>query len=402
MKNIRTSNTINKLKKKAKVFVAMSGGVDSSLSAALLKEQGCDVTGVFIKVWQPDFVECVWKEERLDAMRVCAKLGIKFLTLDLEKEYKREVVDYMINEYKAGRTPNPDVNCNKYVKFGAFFDFAMKSGADYAATGHYARREPEFPIINYQLSNNVNNIENLGIGNSLKIGNWKLKIAKDLNKDQSYFLWNLTQEHLKRTLFPIGNMQKTDVRKMARKFNLPVFDKKDSQGLCFIGKVDMKDFLKHYLPSQKGDVLNEKGEAIGWHEGAYFYTIGQRHGFIITKKSSEDKPYYIISKDIPSNAITVSHSPIAQGISSSKRITISGTNWIDGELPNFIKKYKARIRYREPLQACRIEIAEKKDTLNSRFLVIFDLPQAVVSRGQSLVIYDGENCIGGGIIDNFE
>ena len=232
----------------------------------------------------------------------------------------------------------------------------------------------KFPIINYQLSNNVNNIENLGIGNSLKIGNWKLKIAKDLNKDQSYFLWNLTQEHLKRTLFPIGNMQ----------------------------KVDMKDFLKHYLPSQKGDVLNEKGEAIGWHEGAYFYTIGQRHGFIITKKSSEDKPYYIISKDIPSNAITVSHSPIAQGISSSKRITISGTNWIDGELPNFIKKYKARIRYREPLQACRIEIAEKKDTLNSRFLVIFDLPQAVVSRGQSLVIYDGENCIGGGIIDNFE
>ena len=409
MKNIRTSNTINKLKKKAKVFaamsaprksalgkaalssarkqrvfVAMSGGVDSSLSAALLKEQGYDVTGVFIKVWQPDFVECVWKEDRLDAMRVCAKLGIKFLTLDLEKEYKREVVDYMISEYKAGRTPNPDVNCNKYVKFGAFFDFAMKNGADYAATGHYA-----------QLRQKIKNQKS-------KIKIYELAVARDKNKDQSYFLWNLTQEHLKRTLFPIGNMQKTDVRKMARKFNLPVFDKKDSQGLCFIGKVDMKDFLKHYLPSPKGDVLNEKGEAIGWHEGAYFYTIGQRHGFIITKKSSEDKPYYIISKDIPSNAITVSHSPIAQGISSSKRITISGTNWIDGELPNFIKKYKARIRYREPLQACRIEIAEKKDTLNSRFLVIFDLPQAVVSRGQSLVIYDGENCIGGGIIDNFE
>src|SRR3989344_5269528 len=225
MKNIRTSNTINKLKKKAKVFaamsaprksardkaalssakkqrvfVAMSGGVDSSLSAALLKEQDYDVTGVFIKVWQPDFVECVWKEDRLDAMRVCAKLGIKFLTLDLEKEYKREVVDYMISEYKAGRTPNPDVNCNKYVKFGAFFDFAMKSGADYVATGHYARLEREFLISNFKFLNKKGkNFENLNIGNSLEIVNWKLKIARDLNKDQSYFLWNLTQEHLKRT-----------------------------------------------------------------------------------------------------------------------------------------------------------------------------------------------------------
>ena len=379
--------------KKIKVFVAMSGGVDSSLSAALLKGQGYDVTGVFIKVWQPDFVECVWKEDRLDAMRVCARLGIKFLTLDLEKEYKKEVVDYMISEYKAGRTPNPDVNCNKYVKFGAFFDFAMKSGADYVATGHYVRLERN-------LKNKILNLKsNLSDKDKKQKYVYELLQAKDKNKDQSYFLWNLTQEHLRRTLFPIGDLQKTEVRKMARKFNLQVSEKKDSQGLCFIGKVDMKDFLKHYLPSKKGNVLNDNGEIIGWHEGAYFYTIGQRHGFTITKKSPEDKPYYVISKDVLSNEITVSHAPLVQGISSSKKIAISGTNWTTGELPDFSKKYKARIRYREPLQACRIEKTVKAP---SKFLVVFDSSQTAVSRGQSLVIYDGEHCLGGGVIDNFE
>ncbi|MBU6431577.1 tRNA 2-thiouridine(34) synthase MnmA [Patescibacteria group bacterium] len=359
-----------------KVFVAISGGVDSSLSAALLKGQGYDVTGVFIKVWQPDFVECVWREDRLDAMRVCAKLGIKFLTLDLEKEYKREVVDYMISEYKAGKTPNPDVNCNKYIKFGGFFDFAMKSGADFVATGHYARIEKNEETDTYELL-----------------------AGKDKSKDQSYFLWNLTQKHLSRTFFPVGNLLKTEVRKTARKFNLPVSEKKDSQGLCFIGKIDMKDFLKHYIPPKKGNVLNEEGEVVGWHEGAYFYTIGQRHGFTITKKSPEEKSYYIISKDISSNAITVSHNPLIQGISSSKKIIISGANWTTGDPPDFSKKYKARIRYRAPLKVCRIE-AIKDDP--SKFLVVFDSPQIAVSRGQSLVIYDGEHCVGGGGMDNFE
>jgi len=388
--------------KKQRVFVAMSGGVDSSLSAALLKEQDYDVTGVFIKVWQPDFVECVWKEDRLDAMRVCARLGIKFLTLDLEKEYKKEVVDYMISEYKAGRTPNPDVNCNKYVKFGAFFDFAMKSGADYVATGHYARLRRVLNVLDVVAVKNRNKqLEQAERYDkrSDRTSKTQLLVARDSNKDQSYFLWNLTQDHLKRTLFPVGDLQKAEVRKMAQKFNLPVFDKKDSQGLCFIGKVDMKDFLKHYLPSKKGNILNEEGEVIGWHEGAYFYTTGQRHGFIITKKSSEDKPYYVISKNISSNTITVSHTPLVQGISSSKKITISGANWIAGKLPDFSKKYKARIRYRGQLQACGIEMAEGEKTL--KFSVIFDLPQVAVSKGQSLVIYDGENCVGGGVIDNF-
>lgn len=390
MKKETTNGENNKLLKRERVFVGMSGGVDSSLSAALLKEQGYDVVGVFIKVWQPDFVDCVWKEDRLDAMRVCARLGIKFLTLDLEKEYKKEVVDYMIREYENGRTPNPDVNCNKYVKFGAFFDFAMKSGADYVATGHYARVEK-----------------------NKKTNSYNLLAGKDKEKDQSYFLWNLTQEHLSKTLFPVGDLQKTEVRKMAQKFNLPVFNKKDSQGLCFIGKVDMKDFLKHYLLPKKGNVLNEKGEIVGWHEGACFYTIGQRHGFVITKKTEKETPYYVISKNILSNEITVSDSPFVEGVSSSKKIIISGANWICGKLPDFNKEYKARIRYRQPLQTCRIQAVKFETTDGSiaentnktkvalKFEITFNLSQVAVSRGQSLVIYDKDTCIGGGIMDNF-
>lgn len=389
-KKSANNNENNKLLEGKRVFVGMSGGVDSSLSATLLKKLGYDVTGVFIKVWQPDFVDCVWKEDRLDAMRVCARLGIKFLTLDLEKEYKREVVDYMIREYKEGRTPNPDVNCNKYVKFGAFFDFAMRSGADYVATGHYARVEKD-----------------------KKTNSYDLLAGKDKDKDQSYFLWNLTQEHLSKTLFPVGDLQKTEVRKIARKFNLPVFDKKDSQGLCFIGKVDMKDFLKHYLPSKKGGVLNEKGEIIGWHEGACFYTIGQRHGFVITKKTEKETPYYVISKNITLNEVIVSDSPLVEGVSSSKKIIISGVNWIRGKLPDFNKEYKARIRYRQPLQTCKIQAVKSEITDGSnientnktkdilKFEVIFDLPQVAVSKGQSIVIYNKDVCIGGGIMDNF-
>ncbi len=215
---------------KKKVFVGLSGGVDSSVSAALLQSQGYDVFGVFIKVWQPDFYECTWKEDRLDAMRVCAKLNIPFYTLDLEKEYKKEVVDYMIEEYKNGRTPNPDVMCNKYIKFGGFFDWAMSQGADFVATGHYARLNKEHELV----------------------------AGRDSNKDQSYFLWTLTKEQLSKTLFPVGDIEKTEVRKLAKKFGLPTAEKKDSQGLCFIGKVDMAEFLHHFIETKPGPVLNDK------------------------------------------------------------------------------------------------------------------------------------------------
>lgn len=354
-------------KSKRKVYVGMSGGVDSSVSAALLKNQGYDVTGVFIKVWQPEFFECTWRQDRLDAMRVCAKLGIPFITLNLEKEYKKEVVDYMIDEYKKGRTPNPDVMCNKYVKFGGFFDWTMKQGADLVATGHYAK---------------VKNIK----------GKTQMLAGDDKNKDQSYFLWTLTQKQLSKTLFPVGDIEKPEVRKLAEKYGLSTAVKKDSQGLCFIGKIDIKDFLKNYIKEKKGNVLDEKGKIIGEHDGAFYLTVGQRHGFKITEKTSDDSPYYIISKDINKNTITVSHSPkIAND--ESKIAKLENVNWISGEVPNLLKKYSARIRYRQPLEECEV-----RHGVDGGYELHFTKPQKAITSGQSAVIYDGEICLGGGII----
>jgi len=350
----------------------MSGGVDSSVSAALLKERGYDVTGVFIKVWQPEFLpaqagfECTWRQDRLDAMRVCAKLDIPFLTLNLEKEYKKEVVDYMIDEYKAGRTPNPDVMCNKYIKFGGFFDFAMKRGADFVATGHYAR---------------VKNTK----------GKTQLLAGRDKNKDQSYFLWTLTQKQLQKTLFPIGDIDKPQVRKLAEKFGLSTAVKKDSQGLCFIGKIDMKDFLKNYIKEKKGNVINEKGEVVGEHDGAFYLTIGQRHGFRITKKSPDDAPYYIVGKNIAKNMITVSQNQKKILESESKIVGLKNVSWTAGE-PDLSKKYSARIRYRAPLEACAIK------KFGNAIELHFKDPQKAVTEGQSAVIYDKDICLGGGII----
>lgn len=354
------------MKSLGKVFVGMSGGVDSSVSAALLKKSGYDVTGVFIKVWQPDWIKCTWKEDRLDAMRVAAHLGIPFVTLDLEKEYKKEVVDYMIAEYKEGRTPNPDVMCNRYVKFGGFFDWAVKQGANFVATGHYAQVKKDDK------------------------GSYQLIAGNDKNKDQSYFLWTLTQEQLSKTLFPVGNIEKPEVRKLAKKFKLPNAEKKDSQGLCFIGKIDIKEFLSHYMESKKGNVLNEKGEIIGEHEGAFFYTIGERHGFIITKKTPSDEPVYVIAKDIEKNTLVVSNKTINGILPNSRtQVNLRDINWNQGRMPTGENLY-ARSRYREPLQRV-VKIDQN--------LVIFEKLQSTLSPGQSLVVYDGNICLGGGIIE---
>jgi tRNA-specific 2-thiouridylase len=348
---------------KKKVFVGLSGGVDSSVSAALLLSQGYDVSGVFIKVWQPDFYECNWKEDRLDAMRVCAKLSIPFYTLDLEKEYKKEVVDYMIAEYQAGRTPNPDVMCNKYIKFGGFFDWAMKRGADYVATGHYAKTDKNHNLI----------------------------AGKDKNKDQSYFLWTLTPKQLSKTLFPVGNIEKPEVRKLAKKFGLPTAEKKDSQGLCFIGKVDMAEFLKHFVQTKEGNVLNTKGEVIGRHQGSILYTIGQRHGFTIIKHSPNDERSFVITKDLKNNTITVSNEE-AKDV-TKKEIHLTNLNWAQGVVPKIGKKYQARIRYRQPLSECTIgKIDSKACVIN------FKTMQKAPAPGQSLVLYEDEVCLGGGII----
>ncbi len=347
---------------KKKVFVGMSGGVDSSVSAALLLEQGYDVTGVFIKVWQPDFIECTWKQDRLDALRVAAKLGIPFVTLDLEKEYKQGVIDYMIEEYRAGRTPNPDVMCNREVKFGAFWEWAKDQGADYIATGHYA-----------QISQN-----------STK---YPLHLVKssDGNKDQTYFLWTLTSSDLSHTLFPVGGMQKEDVRKEAEKRGLATSTKKDSQGLCFVGTIDIKTLLKTFIQEERGEVKNIQGETIGIHDGVTFYTIGERHGFTVTKKSIDEKPYFIVAKDLSQNVLVVSQTP-PQEIEGAT-ISLIRTTWTRPITQGDV--YEARARYRAPLAKVRVENETTVSVVEGDITAV---------KGQSLVLYDGDTCIGGGII----
>ncbi len=354
-----------------KVFVGMSGGVDSSVSAALLKERGFDVTGVFIKVWQPDWMECTWREDRLDAMRVAAVLDIPFVTLDLEKEYKREVVDYMISEYNAGRTPNPDVMCNRYVKFGGFYDWAVARGADYVATGHYAR------------------LERASEGESALT---RLLSGRDTGKDQSYFLWQLSAEKLSRVLFPVGDIEKAEVRRFARKFRLPVAEKRDSQGLCFVGKVDMKEFLGHYISARRGDVLDEAGRVIGSHDGAVFLTAGERRGFTVIDKTADDAPYYVVARDIEANTITVSHRAVDGTLPAVEKTSVAlrDVNWI-GEVPILNKRYTARIRHLGELLSCSFSSIGKSVAETE-----FDVP-LIVSAGQSVVVYEGDVCIGGGV-----
>lgn len=348
--------------KKKTVFVGMSGGVDSSVSAAILIEQGYDVVGVFIRTWHPDFLECNEEEERRDAMRVAAQLDIPFLTFDLEEVYKKEVADYMISEYKAGRTPNPDVMCNKEVKFGAFLKKALSMGADYVATGHYAQ-----------------NIKNL------------LVKGVDPSKDQSYFLWTLRQDQLCKILFPVGGMLKTKVRTLAKKFKLPVAEKKDSQGICFLGDIDLKEFLKHYIKSKKGKVLNESGEVVGHHDGVFFHTLGERHGFTVTQKTPNDGAYYVISKDVKKNTLTVSQDKKSLDRNAKKIYQIENTNW-SALMPDQGKTYYAQIRYHGELLECQVACEGQSFTE-----VIFEKP-ILVAGGQSIVVYDKDVCLGGGVV----
>ena len=364
--------------RKKTVFVGISGGVDSAVSAALLKEQGYDVVGVFIRTWHPEFLECNEEEERRDAMRVAAHLDIPFLTFDLQDVYKKEVADYMIDEYKNGRTPNPDVMCNKEVKFGAFLKKAFAMGADYVATGHYAQAKKMM-----------------------------LFRGNDVTKDQSYFLWTLNKTQLSKILFPIGHLPKSEVRKLAKKFKLPVAEKKDSQGICFLGDIDLKEFLKHYIKEKRGKVLNENGEEIGYHDGVVFHTLGERRGFTIIKKSPNDRAFYVVGKDLKKNILIVSQdknsfkkglgsaAARARGIFQQKNIralfessfclSLKNTNWII--TPKLDKKYTAQVRYHGELLSCYV----KKNQ------IIFEKP-TLVDAGQSVVVYDGDICLGGGVV----
>lgn len=353
------------------VFVGLSGGVDSAVSAALLKEQGFDVTGVFIKIWQPEFIECTWREDRLDAMRVAVALQIPFREVDFSEKYKEEVVDTMVADYARGITPNPDVLCNRVIKFGHFFRWARENGANMIATGHYAQIE-KFGFTKPEYSGFVN--PNL------------LMRGKDPNKDQSYFLWQLRQEELSRALFPIGGLTKSEVRALAKKFGLPNAEKHDSQGLCFVGDVSMEEFLARFIPLSRGAVTDVRGNTVGEHRGAALYTIGQRHGFTM-RGSNAEGAHYVISADTSANTIMVSPNRLD---AARTEIALENIHWI-GEPPVLPFECEAQARYREAPVRVRVE---KKDG-GSR--VVFFEPH-IVAPGQSLVLYKGERCLGGGTI----
>ncbi len=371
------------------VYVGMSGGVDSSVSAYILKMAGFDVRGVFIKVWQPDDIDCTWKEDRRDAMRVAAVLGIPFQTIYLEDEYKKYVADYMLDEYKAGRTPNPDIMCNKYVKFGAYFEAAMEAGADFVATGHYARTR--------SLRTRANVSEDQDIFPQVE-----MLISKDEIKDQTYFLWATESTRLRHMLFPVGSLIKEDVRMIAEHAKLPVFAKKDSQGVCFIGKFDMKEFLQKYLHTEQGNVLDLDGNIIGDHDGALLYTIGERHGFRIWNSSPDTAPRFVIEKDIEQNTITVGLEKQLMDKDRSKTAVLNSVNFLSKDRGTS-SNIKARIRHRQKLQSVKVEpfmIKQHDGTMDVfKIDITFKEAQQGIAAGQSCVLYDGEICLGGGIIE---
>lgn len=339
-----------------KVYVGMSGGVDSSVTAALLKEQGYAVTGVYMKNWSQDLpgLVCPWKEDYQDAKRVAVQLGIDFKMYDFEKQYRHKVVDYMVREYQAGRTPNPDIMCNQEVKFKLFLDAALEDGADMIATGHYAR-----------------------------VHEGRLFAGLDKSKDQSYFLYRVTEAALRKSLMPIGELKKTEVRALAKKLGLATADKKDSQGICFVGQVGIKEFLLNELgPQPPGPIVDQDGGEIGQHDGAIFYTIGQRHGLNV----GGGLPYYVTRKDIKSNTVYVT-TDLDDKELWNKVVGLEDVHWIN-EKPEESRKYQARLRYRGPLVPCK---------LKSNKLILED-EQRGLAAGQSAVIYDSDRVLGGGIV----
>lgn len=341
------------------VYVGMSGGVDSSLTAALLKEQGHKVTGVYMKNWTQDLpgMKCPWADDLADAKRVAVQLGIDFKVFDFEKEYKQKVVNYMIEEYSLGRTPNPDIMCNQEVKFKLFLEAALEDGADMIATGHYA-----------QVENGV------------------LKQAKDTNKDQTYFLYRVTGAALSKTLFPLGEFTKPEVREMAKARGLFTAGKKDSQGICFVGKVGIRDFLSQYVQQVPGEIIEKHtGKVLGHHDGAIFYTLGQRHGLDI----GGGLPYYVIGKNMDKNEVYVT-TDINDDTLWKKDISLTAVHWIN-EMPRS-GAYQVRIRHRAPLEDAQLTI----DANEARLVLRNE--QRAVAAGQSVVIYDGEVALGGGII----
>lgn len=354
---------------KKTVFLGLSGGVDSAVAGLFLKEQGYHVEAVFMKNWESDDNDayCTAEEDAKDAQQVADHLGIPLHTVNFSKDYWNNVFEHFLNEYQAGRTPNPDILCNSEVKFKSFLNYALEAGADKIATGHYAR---------------VRQSGNL----------FELLKGLDDNKDQSYFLHLLDQKQLSHSLFPIGELTKVEIREIAEKAKLPNFAKKDSTGICFIGERHFKKFLSEYLPAKPGLIKTTEDEIVGQHEGLMYYTIGQRKGINIGGlKGKPEAPWYVVEKDLMKNILIITQDEQHPRLLKSSLIA-DQIHWISGQAPTFPLHCHAKIRYRQTDQDCTIILQ------NNQLLAIFDIPQRAITPGQSIVFYQNEVCLGGGII----
>lgn len=342
------------------VYVGLSGGVDSSVSAYLLREQGYRVVGVYMKNWSQDLpgFECPWFEDYQDAKRIAVQLGIEFKMFDFETNYKHLVVDYMTREYKKGRTPNPDIMCNQEIKFRLFLNACLEDGADLIATGHYANAR-----------------------------DGKLFIAKDSAKDQTYFLYRVSESALLKTLFPLGNLTKPEVRKIAKVQKLVTAEKKESMGVCFVGKIGIKDFLSHYVKTKPGPIIDQDKQVVGEHEGAIFYTIGQRHGL----NTGGGKPYYVTGKDMKTNTVFVT-TKLNDPSLWTATIDLIDIHWITRQ-PKSDEVLRIRLRHQAPLLQVK-----KLTCLKDKAMILLDDEERAVTSGQSAVFYAGSEVLGGGIV----